>query len=328
MCKCWSYLIRYPDAGALNSKQRLIISTIMFCGMCLVDNSETLESCVYPSAAVLAGGGVGFVGDGSGLVSTGFPFRRPALTSANLHECAEPFGFVYSSECAEHHMGLFKHVVYHGFSSAASRWGSLRRCSQLPSSFSLVRTLVVRNTVALSPSETKTCSSHTPSHHLRYYMHCKLHHNNILISIWMMPLQAHAQYIMKRFFILHSIRTMSKDQRLQSHQPAAETRPRLLLEEHVLSHSDHVSRPAHLVTCLFWRLLPLLCSLFFTGHLKNILEPHPGRDRVKKKLCNLLRHTFKMVVPTPRSLPKRNMCSVENSSVSSFRHADDPVQPL
>lgn len=74
-----------PVGGALNSKQRLIISTIMFCGR-FPDNSVTLETCVYLLvSAGLVGGGVGVVGDDTGLVSTGAPFKRPALTSANLH---------------------------------------------------------------------------------------------------------------------------------------------------------------------------------------------------------------------------------------------------
>lgn len=92
--------------------------------------------------------------------------------------------FVYSSEHVVHNMDrtLFKQAVYHGFSSSVSALGSVRRCSQLPSSFSLFRTLVVRNTAAFSPSETQTCACHIPAHHLRYYTHCRLHHNDILIS--------------------------------------------------------------------------------------------------------------------------------------------------
>lgn len=54
---------------------------------CSVDNRVTLETVVYLSVSGL-GARVGFVGEDTGLVSsTGAPFRRPALTSANLHGC-------------------------------------------------------------------------------------------------------------------------------------------------------------------------------------------------------------------------------------------------
>lgn len=99
---------------------------------------------------------------------------------------AQELGVVYSGNRVMDNMDrtLFVQVVYQGFSSSVSVW-SLRRCNQLPSPFSLVRTLVVRNTAALFPSETQTCACHIPTHHLRYYTHCGLHHNDILITVWL-----------------------------------------------------------------------------------------------------------------------------------------------
>lgn len=49
----------------------------------------TLETCVYLSVSGLVGGGGGLdaVGDDTGLVSMGAPFKRLALTSATLHGC-------------------------------------------------------------------------------------------------------------------------------------------------------------------------------------------------------------------------------------------------
>ncbi len=48
----------------------------------------TLKTCVYLSGSGLVEGRVVFVGDETGLVSTGVPFIRLALTSANLCGCA------------------------------------------------------------------------------------------------------------------------------------------------------------------------------------------------------------------------------------------------
>lgn len=50
-----------------------------------MDNCVKSETCVYLSVSDLVGGTVGLVGEDTGLVSTGAPFNRPALTSANLH---------------------------------------------------------------------------------------------------------------------------------------------------------------------------------------------------------------------------------------------------
>lgn len=54
-----------------------------------VNKFATLETCVYLSVSGLGGGGVGFVGDVSGLV--GAPFRRLFLTSAILYGCTDMF---------------------------------------------------------------------------------------------------------------------------------------------------------------------------------------------------------------------------------------------
>lgn len=49
------------------------------------DNCVRLQTVsTHLSVSVLTGGGVDLVGDVTGLVSTGDPFRRPALTSAIL----------------------------------------------------------------------------------------------------------------------------------------------------------------------------------------------------------------------------------------------------
>lgn len=158
-----SYLIMNPGVDALNSKQRPVISTESVssrrvCVFCL--------NCFYLSGSVLVGDGVVLVGDDTGLVSVKAPFWRPAFTSAILQWRTGSY-FI--------HLNWMFHIkwagpllFYHGLSSFVSGWGSSWRCSQLKSPFSLFRTLVVRNTAALSPSETQTHSmSHSHTTRLR-----------------------------------------------------------------------------------------------------------------------------------------------------------------
>jgi len=150
----------YPEAGALNEKQRHAVSTMLLGS----SNSVTLEICVYLSASDLVGGAVDGVGDDTGLLSTGAPFTRPALTSANLHVfTGARFGL---SRGMRHTLTTRpRRKSHHGFSLSASACAPLLHCSQLPSPFSLVRTLVVTNTDSFSPSETQT------THHLRCITH-------------------------------------------------------------------------------------------------------------------------------------------------------------
>lgn len=184
----------------------------MFCGDFSV--RVILETSVYLSVLV------DVVGESTGLVSTGAPSTRLALTSAILHGCIvtvfvysvnKEYGIIQTAPCFSN---MWKaHILgssYHGFSSPFSSSGSLRCCSQLASPFSLVRTLVVRNTAALSPSETqiRAChrSTHTHTHHLRYFTHCRLHHSDILITICLIacmifsPLWAHVHHIINRLY--------------------------------------------------------------------------------------------------------------------------------
>lgn len=145
----------------------------MSCGMFL-DNTVTLETCVYLSVSDVVGGGVDSTGDNTGLVSMGAPFKRPALTSATLHGRTGTWFCLlkWVSKViiwTEPYLNMW---FYHGFtSSSVSAWVSLLRCNQLASPFSLVRTLVLRNTDALSPSETQTRACHIPTGHLRYIIH-------------------------------------------------------------------------------------------------------------------------------------------------------------
>lgn len=96
-----------------------------------------------------------------GSVQTGGPyFCYPAMMHRNLDLSIQMSITLYGQD------PYLNTLFYHGFSSVVSAGDSLRGCNQLASSFSLVRTLVVRNTVVLSPSETQTRVCHTLTHHI------------------------------------------------------------------------------------------------------------------------------------------------------------------
>lgn len=237
---------------------------------------------------------------------------------------AQKLVFFYPHERLLRNMdrGLFEHVGHHGFSSLVSSVGSLRRCNQLPSPLSLVRTLVVWNTAALSPSERQTRACHTPTHHLMYYTHCRLHHNDILISVCLMarmkfnpPLGRHTAHNQPLVFYIKS----GPQQKIRIERVISLAQRRTLCtywRKQVISHSVQIT---HLLTWLFKKLLSLLPSAVLTGHLKvcrNHIETGMVlKDNVKSEGSNYDTVSFKMVVPTPCSLTIRNMCSLRNSCV-------------
>lgn len=218
---------------------------------------------------------------------------------------------------------LFKHAGYHGLSSLVSSAGSRHCCSQLPSPLSLVRTLVVWNTAALSPSERQTRACHTPTHHLMYYTHCRLHHNDILISVCLMarmkfspPLGRGTQHIINH---LYSALNQGHGRRSELKESSAWRRdtPSVLIGGNTSSHIQFRS-------LTFWHgysrsFVSLLPSAFLTGHLqlcwKRIETGMVLKDIVKSEGSNYDTISFKMVVPTPCSLTIRNMCSLRNSCV-------------
>lgn len=211
--------------------------------------------------SALAGGGVDCVGD-TGVVSIGSPFKRLDLTSANLHGCTGTCFFFYSSDWVMANMDrtLFKYVVYHGLISSVSAWVSLRCCNQLQSPFSLVRTWVVRNTAALSPSETQTRACHIPTHHLRYYTHCRLHHNDILITACLIecmiftPLRADTQHIITHLYFELNQGNDTRSEFTESSAWRRDTPSDALCfhwMKHVIAHSDQTGQPSHLLTWLF-----------------------------------------------------------------------------
>lgn len=53
----------------------------------MAESFQMAGDSVYLSVAGLVGSGVGFMGEDTGLLSVGAPFKRLALTSAILHGC-------------------------------------------------------------------------------------------------------------------------------------------------------------------------------------------------------------------------------------------------
>lgn len=181
--------------------------------------------------------------------------------------------------------------------------------------------------------------SHTHTHHVRYFKQYRLHLSDIVIIICLIacmifsPLWAHMHHLINCLYFTSKSGQwqMSRIYRVISlMQRYTLWCPLPLLEEtgHLTFRSDQSAcSPFDMVVLKVSPAFVMFSSQAPWKMYMNHIQVTQVMSKETVEVWMQIAIYYRLVILMLRSLP-RKMCSVKHSSVSSFRHVDDPVLPL